>query len=149
MKKIIPTSEDIKRTLIDTLKKNNLKLTRQRLAIVEVLSNDRSHLSARAIFEKVRQKVSSISLSTVYVALNFFKNEGAIKELGFYDLENRYESDVREHLDLICLGCGRIINYDEPIPMLKERVEQKTGFAMNRMRYEYYGYCKKCKQKKG
>ena len=147
--KIIRTSEDIKRTLIDTLKKNNLKLTRQRLAIVEVLFNDRSHLSAHAIFEKVRQKVPSISLSTVYVTLNLFKNEGAIKELEFYDMENRYESDVREHLDLICLGCGRIVNYDEPIPMLKKQVEQKTGFVMNRVRYEYYGYCKKCKQKKG
>ena len=54
MKKIILTSGEIKRTLIDTLKKNNLKLTRQRLAIVEILSNDRSHSSAHTIFEKVR-----------------------------------------------------------------------------------------------
>ena len=149
MKKIIPTSDDIKGTLIDKLKKNNLKLTRQRLAIVEALSNDRSHSSARAIFEKVRQTVPSISLSTVYFTLNLFKNEGAIKELEFYDMENRYESDVTDHLDLICLRCGRIVNYDEPIPMLKEQVEKKTGFIMNRMRYEYYGYCKTCKQKKG
>ncbi len=149
MKKITPTSEDIKRKLIDKLRKNNLKLTRQRLAIVEVLSNDRSHSSARAIFEKVRQEVPSVSLSTVYFTLNLFKREGAIKELEFYDRENRYESDVREHLDLICLGCGRIVNYDEPIPMLKEQVEQKTGFVMNRMRYEYYGYCKNCRPNKG
>jgi Fe2+ or Zn2+ uptake regulation protein len=149
MKKIIPISEDIERRLIDKLKKNNLKLTRQRLAIVEVLSNDRSHSSSRAIFEKVRQQVPSISLSTVYFTLNLFKSEGAIKELEFYDRENRYESDVSDHLDLVCLGCGRIVNYNEPIPMLKERVEKKTGFVMNRMRYEYYGYCKRCRQKKG
>ena len=149
MKKIILTSEDIERRLIDKLKKNNLKLTRQRLAIVEVLSNDRSHSSARAIFEKVRQKVPSVSLSTVYFTLNLFKNEGAVKELEFYDMGNRYESDVTDHLDLICLRCGRIVNYDEPIPMLKEQVEKKTGFITNRMRYEYYGYCKECRQKKG
>ena len=149
MKKIIRTSEDIKRTLIDTLKKNNLKLTRQRLAIVEIFSNDRSHSSAHTIFEKVRKKVPSVSLSTVYLTLNLFKGEGAIKELEFYDRENRYESDVTDHLDLVCLGCGRIVNYNEPIHMLKERVEKKTGFVMNRMRYEYYGYCKKCKQKQG
>jgi Fur family peroxide stress response transcriptional regulator len=149
MKKIIRTSEDIKRTLIDTLKKNNLKLTRQRLAIVEILSNDRSHSSAHTIFEKVREKVPSVSLSTVYLTLNLFKGEGAIKELEFYDRENRYESDVTDHLDLVCLGCGRIVNYNEPIPMLKERVEKKTGFFMDRMRYEYYGYCKNCRRKKG
>jgi Fur family peroxide stress response transcriptional regulator len=64
-------------------------------------------------------------------------------------MENRYESNVSDHLDLVCLGCGRIMNYDEPIPMLKERVEKKTGFVTNRMRYEYYGDCKNCRQKKG
>ncbi|MGD0886861.1 MAG: hypothetical protein ABSA46_18625 [Thermodesulfovibrionales bacterium] len=50
------TSEDIKRKLIETLKQNNLKLTRQRLEIVEALAKDRSHPSARMIFDKAREK---------------------------------------------------------------------------------------------
>jgi len=33
--------------------------------------------------------------------------------------------------------------------MLKERVEKKTGFFMDRMRYEYYGYCKKLQAEEG
>ncbi len=39
MKKSGMTYEDIKRKLLETLKKNNLKLTRQRLEIIEVLSS--------------------------------------------------------------------------------------------------------------
>lgn len=141
------TSEDIKRKLIETLKKNSLKLTRQRLEIIEVLSGDRSHPSARAIFHKVRQKVPSVSLSTVYYTLNLFKKDGSIKELEFYDMENRYESNVTDHLDLVCLGCGKIVDYVEQIPIPIERVERKTGFAVDRIRFEYYGHCKKCRKK--
>src|SRR5208282_3493076 len=113
MRKSCMTSEDIKRKLIETLKKNSLKLTRQRLEIIEALSRDRGHPSARAIFHKVRQKVPSVSLSTVYYTLNLFKKDGSLKELEFYDMENRYESNVTDHLDLICLGCGKIVDYVE------------------------------------
>jgi Fe2+ or Zn2+ uptake regulation protein len=149
MRKSGMTSEDIKRKLIETLKKNNLKLTRQRLEIIEVLSKDRSHPSARAILQTVRQKVPSVSLSTVYYTLNLFKRDGSIKELEFYDMENRYESNVTDHLDLVCLGCGKIVDYVEQIPIPIERVERKTGFAVDRIRFEYYGYCKNCRKKQG
>jgi Fur family peroxide stress response transcriptional regulator len=143
------TPEEIKRKLIESLKKNNLRVTRQRLEIIEVLSQNRSHPSAREILKAVRRKVPSVSLSTVYYTLDLFKKDGSIKELDFYDMENRYESNVSHHLDLVCLGCGKIVDYVEQIPIPVERVEEKTGFAVNRIRYEYYGYCKNCRQKQG
>src|SRR5208337_2319115 len=149
MRKSSMTPEEIKRKLIGTLKKNNLTLTRQRLEIIEALSRNRSHPSARTILHTVRQKVPSVSLSTVYYTLHLFKKDGSIKELEFYDMENRYESNISHHLDLVCLGCGKIVDYVEQIPIPIKRVEQKTGFSVNRIRYEYYGYCKNCRQKQG
>ena len=142
------TPEEIKRNLIESLKRNNLKVTRQRLAIIEVLSRNRSHPSAIRILKTVRRKVPSVSLSTIYYTLDLFKKDGSIKELDFYDRENRYESNVSHHLDLVCLGCGKIVDYAEQIPIPIERVEKKTGFAVNRIRYEYYGYCKNCSRKR-
>ncbi len=140
------TPEEIKSKLIESLKKNNLKLTRQRLEIIEVLSRNRSHPSARTILHTVRQKLPSVSLSTVYYTLHLFKKDGSIKELEFYDMENRYESNISHHLDLVCLGCGKIVDYVDQIPIPIKRVEQKTGFSVNRIRYEYYGYCKNCRR---
>jgi Fur family transcriptional regulator, peroxide stress response regulator len=149
MRKSSMTPGEIKKKLIESLKKNNLKVTRQRLEIIEVLSRNRSHPSARKILETVRRKVPSVSLSTVYYTLDLFKKDGSIKELDFYDMENRYESNISHHLDLVCLGCRKIVDYVEQIPIPIERVEKKTGFAVNRIRYEYYGYCKNCRQKQG
>jgi Fur family transcriptional regulator, peroxide stress response regulator len=96
---------------------------------------------------KVRLKVPSVSLSTLYYTLNLFKKDGAIKELEFYDMGNRYESNVTDHLDLVCLECGKIVDYVEEVPIPVEQVEKKTGFAVSRIRYEYYGYCKNCRKK--
>jgi Fe2+ or Zn2+ uptake regulation protein len=106
MRKSSMTPEEIQRNLIESLKRNSLKVTRQRLAIIEVLSRNRSHPSASKILKMVRRKVPSVSLSTVYYTLDLFKKDGSIKELEFYDMENRYESNIRPHLDLVCLRKG-------------------------------------------
>jgi len=147
MRKSSMTSEEITRKLIESLKKNKRRVTRQRLEIIEVLSRNRGHPSAQTILKTVRQKVPSVSLSTVYYTLDLFKKDGSIKEIDFYDMDNRYESNVSHHLNLVCLGCGKIVDYAEQIPISIGRVEKKTGFTVNRIRYEYYGYCKKCGQK--
>lgn len=142
------TPEEIKRKLIETLKENNLKLTRQRLEIIEVLSRDRSHPTAMDILAKVRRKVPQISTSTVYYTLNLLKREGLIKELEFYDRENRYEGDITDHLNLICTQCGKIQDFHVEISFQAKHVERKTGFRIQQMRFEYYGLCRKCQAKR-
>jgi Fur family peroxide stress response transcriptional regulator len=62
-------------------------------------------------------------------------------------MDNRYESNVNHHLNLVCLGCGKIVDYVEQIPIPIEKIKKKMGFSVNRIRYEYYGYCKNCRQK--
>ena len=138
----------IKDKLIETLRKNNLKLTRQRLEIIEVLAADKSHPSAVDILAKVRRKVPGISTSTIYYTLNLLKREGLIKELEFYDRENRYEGDITDHLNLICTRCGKIQDFHGEIPFRAKHVESKTGFRIQQMRFEYYGLCRECRSKR-
>lgn len=130
------------------LKARGLKLTRQRHEIIEILASDRSHPSARAILEKARKRVPSISSSTVYYTLNLLKKDGLIKELDFYDMENRYEGNISHHLDLICIQCGKIRDYLEKLPVPLKQVKAKTGFTVDTMRFEYYGYCEECQEKR-
>jgi Fe2+ or Zn2+ uptake regulation protein len=96
---------------------------RQRMEIIEVLSKDRSHPNVREIWRKVRLKMPSVSLSTVYYTLDLFKKGGSVKELEFYDMGNRYASNVADHLDLVCLGCGKIVDDIEELPIPIEQVE--------------------------
>lgn len=133
------------RSVLDALREKGIKLTRQRVEIVRVLTHDATHPSARTLLKAARERVPDMSVSTVYSTLGLLKKEGLIKELEFYDMENRYESVMDDHVDLICTSCGRIANFQNNGTATREAIRQATGFEAQRMRHEYYGLCEKCR----
>jgi len=133
---------------LNGLKEKGLKLTPQRLEIIDILSSDKSHPSVQDILTKARKKAPKMSMSTVYYTLNLLKTEGLIKEIEFYGMENRYEGNISNHLNLICMKCGKIQDFMEDLPIPLKSVEQKTGFKVNEMRFEYYGCCRECRGKR-
>jgi Fe2+ or Zn2+ uptake regulation protein len=139
-------SQDIKRRIIEGMKKRGLKLTRQRLEIIDIISREKSHPSASFIFMEARKKEPSISLSTVYYTLDAVKRAGLIKELEFNDRDSRYEGDISDHVNLICKSCGKIEDFRAPKPVPLAKVKKKTGFMADSVRYEYYGLCRECRK---
>jgi Fur family transcriptional regulator, peroxide stress response regulator len=135
------------RSTLDALRQKGIRLTRQRTEIVRVLSHDVTHPSAGTILERARERAPGMSASTVYYTLGLLKKEGLIKELEFYDAENRYESEMTDHIDLICAECGNITNLESIMPVTRRFVQESTGFEAHRMRFEYYGLCGKCRSK--
>ena len=140
--------QEIKQKLISSLRGKGYKLTPQRLEIIKLLSHDRSHPGAMDILQKVRKTVPRISMSTVYYTLDMLKKEGLIRELEFYEKDNRYDINVSNHVNLVCTRCGKIEDFHGKLAVPAKRVEGKTGFRIQEMRFEYYGYCKECKSMK-
>ncbi len=143
-----PGTQEIEQKLIAGLREKGYKLTSQRLEIIKLLSHDRSHPGAMDILEKVRQKAPKISMSTVYYTLEMLKKEGLIGELEFYDKDNRYDVNVSNHINLICKECGKIEDFTRELPFSSEVIEELTGFRPVGIRFEYYGYCKGCRDKR-
>ena len=143
-----PAPQEIEQKLVTSLREKGYKLTPQRLEIIKMISRDRSHPGAMDILQKVRQKAPKISMSTVYYTLDMLKKEGLIRELEFYDRDNRYDVNAEDHINLICRRCGKIEDFTEAVPFSSHMIEEKTGFRPEGMRYEYYGYCKSCGDKK-
>jgi Fe2+ or Zn2+ uptake regulation protein len=142
-----PYSEEIKRKLTTSLKAKGYKLTSQRLEIINLLSKETTHPGARDILKRVRKKAPQISMSTVYYTLDILKKEGLIREIAFYDKDNRYDVNISNHLNLICTKCGKIEDFMEELPVSSQAIEKKTGFQPFQMRFEYYGYCKECRRR--
>jgi Fe2+ or Zn2+ uptake regulation protein len=134
-----------KESIIKRLKEAGLKITPQRLAILEVFEKHRDlHPGARFIYEKARKKRNSLSLSTTYATLNELSQHGIIKTLQFDRMENRFEGNLGEHINLICEKCGKILDYKVPIVVDQKDVVRKTGFSVIDTRLECYGYCGGC-----
>jgi Fe2+ or Zn2+ uptake regulation protein len=141
--------EDLKATILKKLKESGLKVTSQRLAIIEVMMENTSlHPGASYIFQKAKKKIKGLSLSTVYYTLNELSKRGIIKMLEFDKMENRYEGSTFNHLNLVCIGCGSIQDFPGTIPISSKEVEEQMGFRPSEVRFEYYGYCKKCLRRK-
>ena len=137
-----------KESIIAKMKEKGLKITPQRLAITQVLvERGNLHPGARLIYEEAKKMRRSLSLSTTYATLNEFSRYGIIKTLEFDKMENRYELDITEHINLICKGCKKIMDFKLPFKIDTNEVARKSGFRVTDGRFEYYGYCEECKKK--
>ena len=139
-----------KEWIIAQLREKGLKVTAQRLAIIDVLIEQRNfHPGAYLVYKKAKKKKKSLSLSTTYATLNELCRHGIIKTLQFDKMEDRYEGNLEEHINLICERCGKILDYRVPIAVDKRKVAKKTGFSVTDTRLEYYGLCRECREEKG
>ncbi len=137
-----------KEAIIKQLRERGLKVTPQRVVIIEVLIEQRDlHPGARLVYEEARKKKKNVSLSTTYATLNELSRHGIIKTLQFDKMENRYEGNLEEHINLVCEKCKKILDYKVPITVDPRRVVKKTGFSITDTRLEYYGYCRDCHAK--
>ncbi len=138
-----------KEDMISQLREKGLKLTPQRLAIIEALiKNCAAHPGASLIYKEARKKAKSVSLSTVYATLKEFSENGLIRSLEFDRMENRYDGNLSEHINLICESCGTIIDYNLPATVEPKDITRKSGFVVTEARMEYYGYCRDCLKRK-
>jgi len=136
-------------SMIRQLRERGLKVTPQRLAIIEALIEKRDlHPGARLVYKEAKKKKKSLSLSTTYATLNEFSRHGIIKTLQFDRMENRYDGNLEEHINLICERCEKILDYKIPMTVDQRGVAKKTGFSITDARLEYYGYCQECRKKK-
>ena len=138
----------MRESIIKKLKEKRLKLTSQRLAIIEVLVDMTPiHPSADLIYQEARKKGKRLSLSTVYATLNELSKHGIIKMLEFDRMENRYEVNTTEHINLICKGCRKIMDYKPPFIIDRDEIAKRFSFQVTDSRLEYYGYCQECRRR--
>ena len=139
-----------KESIISQVRKKGLKVTPQRLAIIDVLIEQGDlHPGASLVYKKAKKKKKSLSLSTTYATLNALSRHGIIKTLQFDKMEDRYEGNLEGHINLICERCRKILDYRVPIMVDQRKVARKTGFSVTDTRLEYYGLCRECREEKG
>ena len=68
------------------------------------------------------------------------------QERHFDDGITRYEIEHEHHDHLVCLRCGKIVEFEcEPIETAQTEVAEEHGFHLLRHRHELYGHCPDCR----
>jgi Fur family peroxide stress response transcriptional regulator len=137
---VFHSSEEI----VDTIHASGRRITRQRRAIIEYLAGRHDHPSARQIFASVKACESQMSLATVYNTLSTLVELGFITEMEFEAEDNRYDTNVSPHINLVCSICGSITDFDRKPPVSADEIRARLGFETSGIRMEYHGTCASC-----
>jgi len=125
------------------LNKAGMRVTNQRALIMDIIRRGKGHLDADEIYRRAREKESRLSLS-----LHMFKKAGLVEELHFNEDHHHYEvKPPTEHHHLLCLGCGRVIEFSRPLSRyIKRNVPEAKGFDVTGTEVRMTGYCPRCRQ---
>jgi Fe2+/Zn2+ uptake regulation proteins len=149
--------------LIDTnylkiiLKEKGLKVTNQRVLILQVLTNESDkHLTAEEIYQLVKVEYPEIGLATVYRTIQLFLELNLINRINLDDGYVRYEIGDNEgtvgqyhhHHHLICLKCKKITSFEgELVNNIGQCVPDSYNFDVVDYEVKLYGYCYRCSAK--
>ncbi|HET6477610.1 MAG TPA: transcriptional repressor [Dehalococcoidales bacterium] len=124
------------------------RFTHQRALIMDIIRQGQGHLDADEIFRRAREKELRLSLSTVYRTLQMMKELGLVDELHFGESHHHYEvKPTKEHYHLVCLGCGRVIEFSYPLSRyLKKEVPELKDCDIDETEIRVAGYCNLCRR---
>ena len=98
------------------LKKAGLKVTLPRLRILELLEEDKAHLSAEDIYRKLIDAGEEVGLATVYRVLTQFEQAGICIRHNFEEGHAVYELTPSDHHDhMVCLDTGDVIEFTDDL----------------------------------
>ena len=142
------TKTDLAQTERIDLSEVGTRVTNQRELILEVIRQGEGHLDADEVYRRARRKQPHISLSTVYRTLQLFKKLGLVEEVHFNEAHHHYEiKPPSEHYHMVCLGCGRVVEFSYPITRhIKRNVPEAKDFEIVDTKVQISGYCSQCQQ---
>ena len=117
--------------------------SKQREAIITVLRDLKTHPTASAVYEKVREIIPNISLGTVYRNLAALRESGDILAISIGDGFDHFDGDKSPHIHLHCKECKEIIDLymtEDPAGAFAT----SHGFAPDTSIYIVSGICKDC-----
>ncbi len=134
----------------DLLRSRGLRVTRPRLAVLEILATSRGHFDVEEIAEKVRGRLDSVSTQAVYDVLSALSRAGLARRIEPAGSPARFEGRVGDnHHHVVCRGCGEIADVDCAVgdaPCLDSA--DGHGFQIDEAEVTFWGLCPDCQARR-
>jgi Fur family transcriptional regulator, ferric uptake regulator len=133
------------------LKKNGLKMTRQRELIVDSFLRTNGHLSTDELHQLVKQADKTVGFTTVFRTLKALTDCGLARETDLQDGRTRFEHIYNRphHHHIVCVACNRTIEFLSPeLERLQEQTVAKYQFQSVRHQLQIFGVCFDCQNQR-
>jgi len=128
---------------ITILQNHNLKVTPQRLEIVEILDKN-GHLNVDDLYRALQSKFPSLSLATIYKNINTMCDKLFLSEVKIPHQKNVYELNKREHSHVVCSKCNAIMDvYLDTLNVLNQ-AKELSHYNLSESSIIFNGICPNC-----
>jgi Fur family transcriptional regulator, peroxide stress response regulator len=126
-----------------------LKLTHQRMEIFREVAQTEEHPPAETIYDRVRKRVPSISLDTVYRTLITLEKLGVISRVNVLCERTRFDANMSPHHHVVCTSCGMVRDFSSPAAdALPIPEEVKSWGEVTSIHVELRTVCSDCSARK-
>ncbi len=125
-----------------------IKLTHQRIEIFREVAQTGDHPDADLVFQRVRQRIPTVSLDTVYRTLWLLNDLGLVVTLGLTRERTRFDANLESHHHFVCRQCGFTRDfYSEDLDNIVLPDSIGSFGEIEATHVEVRGICRECKKK--
>lgn len=122
-----------------------IRLTHQRLEIFREVARSDDHPDAETVYRRVRERMPTVSLDTVYRTLWLLNDHHLISTVGLSRERTRFDANLTRHHHFVCVRCG--LTRDFTCDELDELPLPSSARAFGRIEttlVEARGVCAEC-----
>jgi Fur family transcriptional regulator, peroxide stress response regulator len=137
------------RTFSERCRGYGLKATHQRAEIYREIARTDEHPDAETIYARVRKRLPTLSLDTVYRTLRLLERKGIILRAGLLSERARFDANTVRHHHFVCSECGFMGDlYNEEWNDFRVPEDVVTMGTVNSIHVELRGLCRACQRKR-
>jgi len=129
---------------IDKLRKNNLKITPRRKAIINFFLKKNCYLTPHTVWKGLKKDFKYLGLPGIYRNLESFSKYGILATIQRPDRKIYYglcNSKKKHHHHIICVKCGRVVEFSGCDLFKKKTI---NGFKILSHSLQIEGVCPAC-----
>ncbi|MSQ12195.1 MAG: transcriptional repressor [Dehalococcoidia bacterium] len=132
--------------ILDDLRTAGVRLTPQRLLVLQTIADSPGHVSVEALYQKAKRAYPYLDIATVYRTLQLFKRLNVVTEVGLGDrLHYEMAPAGAHHHHMVCEQCGGTFDLSpEYLEEFRTRLRQTFDFTPNLDHFTVTGTCAAC-----
>jgi Fur family peroxide stress response transcriptional regulator len=128
---------------------DGIKLTHQRMEIFREVAQTGDHPDADQIYQRVRSRLPTVSLDTVYRTLWLLNDLGLVVTLGVSRERARFDANLEIHHHFVCERCGFTRDFSsEDVDNIRLPDSVASLGEIGATHVEVRGVCRECLKKR-
>jgi Fur family peroxide stress response transcriptional regulator len=132
--------------LCDTVRTSGYRVTSGRQAVIEVLFESTTHVTAPDLVAAVQKRAPGVGRASVYRTLDLLMRLGLVQSSTLGRASATYVlTPNKHHHHVVCIECHKTVEFDDCVlHELETRLCKSLGFRPEGHLVELYGRCPDC-----